>query len=106
MTNHTDRNGKPAAAGSKPSPSGVAGSSKATAPASAAGSNATAPPKSWEEIRVGNLVIAQDSLVEGWWEATVTEVYGDSLTLRWRDYPGFAAFHRQRQQVALLFPGS
>ena len=81
--------------------------SKPATPVAAVGSNASPPPpKTWDELRVGNLVIAQQSLVDGWWEATVTEVYGDSLTLRWRDYPGFAAFHRQRQQVALLFPGS
>jgi hypothetical protein len=52
------------------------------------------------------VVIAQESLVDGWWEATVTEVRDDILTLRWRDYPRQAAVTRNRKEVALLFSGN
>ena len=63
-------------------------------------------PKSWSEIRVGSLVIAHEGVTEGWWEATVTEIRDDVLTLRWRDYPRQAAVTRVRKEVALLFSGN
>jgi hypothetical protein len=44
-------------------------------------------PSSWNEIAAGHLVIAQESLEYGWWEAIVLERKGDSFTLRYRDYP-------------------
>ena len=63
-------------------------------------------PKTWTDIQVGSLVIAQEASEEwGWWEAVVTEVHGDVLTLRWRDYPKQAAVKRNRKDVALLFAG-
>ncbi len=63
-------------------------------------------PKSWSEIRIGSLVVAQENVAEGWWEATVTEVRDDVLTLRWHGYPRLPAFVRNRKQVGLLFPGN
>ena len=44
-------------------------------------------PTSWDDIAVGHLVIAQESLDDGWWEAIVLARDGDMLTLKWRDYP-------------------
>lgn len=61
-------------------------------------------PKDWKDIRVGHLVIAQATKAEGWWEAIVTDVKRDVLTLRWRDYPKFPTFARHRSTVALLRP--
>lgn len=61
-------------------------------------------PKSWEDVRVGHLVIAQATKAEGWWEAIVTDVKRDILTLRWRDYPKVPRFARHRSTVALLRP--
>ena len=55
-------------------------------------------PKTWSEIRVGSLVIAHESPADGWWEAVVTEVHADVLTLRWRDYPRMAAITRNRKE--------
>ena len=44
-------------------------------------------PTSWDDIAVGHLVIAQEALDDGWWEAIVLARDGDMLTLKWRDYP-------------------
>ena len=72
-----------------------------------AGTSASPPlPKSWKEIGVGSLVIANEGVDLGWWEAVVTDVRDDILTLRWRDYPKQAAVARNRKEVALLFSGN
>jgi hypothetical protein len=44
-------------------------------------------PRSWDEIAPGHLVIAQESLDYGWWEAIVLDRKDDMLTLRFCDYP-------------------
>jgi hypothetical protein len=44
-------------------------------------------PRSWDEIGAGHLVIAQESLDYGWWEAIVLARKGDTITLQYRDYP-------------------
>jgi hypothetical protein len=62
-------------------------------------------PRNWKEIAPGQLVIAQESLVDGWWEAVVVECTGDMLTLRWRDYPKQAQVTRHRDAVALISTG-
>lgn len=59
-------------------------------------------PKSWKDIRVGHLIIAQATKAEGWWEAVVIDIKRDILTLRWRDYPKFPPFARHRSTIALL----
>jgi hypothetical protein len=48
------------------------------------------------------LVVAQDSIEDGWFEAVVTKRDGDTLTLRWRDYPSQPEFVRAIKAVALL----
>ena len=48
---------------------------------------ATGLPKNWDEIAPGHLVIAQETLEYGWWEAIVLERNGDMLKLRFRDSP-------------------
>jgi hypothetical protein len=49
-------------------------------------------PRSWDEIAAGHLVIAQESLDYGWWEAIVIDRKGDTFTLRYRDYPHLPKF--------------
>jgi hypothetical protein len=44
-------------------------------------------PRSWDDVAAGHLVIAQESLEYGWWEAIVLERNGDTFTLHYRDYP-------------------
>ena len=59
-------------------------------------------PKSWDEIAPGHLVVAQEALDNGWWEAIVLDRNGDMLTLRFRDYPKLPKFARHRAAVALI----
>jgi hypothetical protein len=63
-------------------------------------------PRSWDEIGPGHLVIAQESLDYGWWEAIVLDRKDDMLTLRFRDYPRLPRFFRHRTAVALMSPAS
>jgi hypothetical protein len=61
-------------------------------------------PHSFDDIGPGHLVIAQETLEDGWWEAIVLERSGDMLTLRYRDYPKLPKFRRHRSAVALTSP--
>jgi hypothetical protein len=61
-------------------------------------------PRSWDEIAAGHLVIAQESLEYGWWEAIVIDRQGDAFTLRYRDYPQLPKFVRHRSAIALMNP--
>ncbi len=61
-------------------------------------------PTSWDDIAVGHLVIAQEALDDGWWEAIVLARDGDMLTLKWRDYPWQANVLRHLGAVALMKP--
>ena len=61
-------------------------------------------PRSWDEIAAGHLVIAQESLDYGWWEAIVLDRKDDSFTLRYRDYPHLPKFVRHRSGIALMSP--
>jgi hypothetical protein len=59
-------------------------------------------PNSWRDIGPGHLVVAQESLEQGWAEAVVLERKGNTLKLRYRDYPYLPKFARQVTAVALL----
>jgi hypothetical protein len=61
-------------------------------------------PRDWDAIAPGHLVVAQQSLEDGWYEATVLEQNGDMFTLRWLDYPRERRFARHRRSLGLLFP--
>ena len=63
---------------------------------------ATGLPRTWDEIAPSHLVIAQEALEYGWWEAIVMARNGDILTLRFRDYPKLPKFSRHRAAVALI----
>ena len=65
---------------------------------------ATGLPRSWDEIAPGHLVIAQEALDYGWWEAIVIGRNGDMFTLRFRDYPKLPKFVRHRNAIALMSP--
>ena len=60
---------------------------------------ATGLPRTWDEIAPGHLVIAQEALDYGWWEAIVLGRTGDMFTLRFRDYPKLPKFVRHRNVV-------
>jgi hypothetical protein len=61
-------------------------------------------PKSFDEIKPGDLIIAEDDGLLGWWEAIVLAREGDMLKLRWRDFPKQAQVSRHVSAVALLNP--
>jgi hypothetical protein len=65
---------------------------------------ATALPRTWDDIAPGHLVLAQEALDYGWWEAIVLGRTGDMFTLRFRDYPKLPKFVRHRAAVALMSP--
>ena len=82
----------------------ASGSSGATGPQQPGGSSPNLP-KTWQEISLGDLVVAQEAPEDGWYEAIVAEVNGDMLTVRWRDYPRERKIVRHRQRLGLLYPG-
>jgi hypothetical protein len=61
-------------------------------------------PRSWDEIGPGHLVIAQEALEYGWWEAIVLDRQGDTFSLQYRDYPHLPKFVRHRSGIALMSP--
>lgn len=61
-------------------------------------------PRTWEEIASGHLVIAQETLALGWWEAIVIARKDDMFSLRFRDYPKIPKFVRHRSAIALMSP--
>ena len=61
-------------------------------------------PRNWQEIGLGDLVVANQSPEDGWYEAIVVAVTDDMLTLRWRDYPKERQIVRHRLRLGLLFP--
>ena len=63
-------------------------------------------PETWAAIKPGHLVLAQDSLIGGWYEAIVVGRTGDKLTLRSRDYPGYPNFAVPVTAVALVGPAA
>jgi hypothetical protein len=62
-------------------------------------------PPNWDGIATGDVVVAQETLEDGWYEAIVVEVRGEMLTLRWHDWPKDRSFSRHRLSIALLYPG-
>ena len=61
-------------------------------------------PRSWDEIGAGHLVIAQEALEYGWWEAIVLDRQGDTFILQYRDYPHLPKFVRHRSGIAMMSP--
>ena len=100
---------KRAAASGNPSPK-VSSGKEASKLATAATANSIPPAtkskaeaaRNWTDIKVGSLVIAQESFVDGWWEAVVTEVRPTDITVRWRDYPSQTPVSRTKAEVAFL----
>lgn len=77
-------------------PSGASGSTP--------GGSAPHLPRNWQEIGIGDLVVAYLDSEEGWYAAIVVHVDGDMLTLRWRDYPRERRIVRHRFRLGLLYP--
>jgi hypothetical protein len=92
-----------AAANGNPDPSSPRNGSSG-ASASTPGGSAPHLPQTWQSIGVGDLVVANDSREDGWYEAIVVEQNGEMLTLRWRDYPRERRIVRHRLRLGLLYP--
>jgi len=65
----------------------------------------------WATIKIGSTVLAFDPTdpeIPGWGAAVVTAIAknGETLTARWRDFPGFKPFTVERHLVGLLRPGT
>jgi hypothetical protein len=79
--------------------------SKSTGSAQAAPKLADLVDELWSKVTIGSLVIApEDDREDGWWEAIVVDKRGNTLTLRWRDFPKLALITRKLKDVALLHP--
>jgi hypothetical protein len=61
-------------------------------------------PRGWDDIDVGQLVLAPEARREGYWEAIVVAKDNDILTLKWLDYPDYPNVVCHRTSVALLKP--
>ena len=68
------------------------------------GGSAPHLPQNWQAIGLGDLVVANQSQEDGWYEAIVVEANGDMFTLRWRDYPRERRIVRHRLRLGLLYP--
>jgi hypothetical protein len=66
------------------------------------GAISNSQPKSWDEIEPGHLVIALDSLSDGYWPAVVVKRHENNLVLKWRDFPSQGELVRDVNSVALL----
>ena len=72
----------------------------------------TSPPSSipldlWNTIKVGSVVLCRFVDEEpAWWESVVIAINkdGDTLTVRWRDYPKLKPFTVKRLSVSILAP--
>jgi hypothetical protein len=93
-----------AANGNAHSASSSSGSSGASG--STPGGSAPHLPRNWQEIGIGDLVVANQEPEEGWYEAVVVHVDGDMMTLRWRDYPRERKIVRHRFRLGLLYPNA
>jgi hypothetical protein len=91
-------------AAESPQQSGTTASTVAPSPATARRAPVHGLPIDWDNIEVGDLVLAMENLNEGWWEAIVKAIDKDMLTVKYRDYPTFPRFSVHRTAVALLKP--
>ena len=94
-----------AAAGNGNAHSASSSSGSSGASGSTPGGSAPRLSQNWQAIGLGDLVVAQDSLEDGWYDAIVVEQNGDMFTLRWRDYPRQRRIVRHRLRLGLLYPG-
>src|SRR6185312_5013604 len=64
-------------------------------------------PTNWDDIKVGDRVLAQDTdPKDGWWQVTVVEKVGDIFKLRWPGRPNSRPFQKHRATLGLICPGS
>lgn len=63
------------------------------------------PPRLWNKLAIGDVVLGCKNGAEGWWPVIVLAVLqGDRLRVRWRDYDSEPPFTIRRQMVAFMHP--
>ncbi len=63
-------------------------------------------PASWDDIKAGDRVLAQEvDPKDGWWQVTVTEAHGDLFKLRWPGSGRGRPFQKHRSMLGLICPG-
>jgi hypothetical protein len=63
-------------------------------------------PTNWDDIKVGDRVLAQDTdPADGWWQAIVVGQDGDLFRLRWPRSEGGRSFQKHRLTLGLICPG-
>jgi len=83
-----------------------AGNGEGTSALSQSSLSAQRLPKSWDDIKVGDIVLAQDTdPADGWWQATVVEYHGDVFKLRWPRSERGRPFQKHRLTLGLICPG-
>ena len=85
----------------KPPAGGASGNAAGSGPPS----SSPKLPRNWQEIGLGDLVLLQECLEDGWYEGVVVEAVGDMFSLRWRDWPRARRVARHRLRLGLLYPG-
>lgn len=74
-------------------------------PAASPESKSPRLPRSWDDIKVGDRVLSQDSdPKDGWWQVTVTEANGDLFKLRWPSGGRGRPFQKHRTILGLICP--
>jgi hypothetical protein len=86
----------------------AAGTTTALAAKAKPGSAITAvpvakPPRTWDDIAEGHLVLYQEGPRDGFWESVVMAREGETLTLKYRDFPKLPSFQCHFRAVALTF---
>jgi hypothetical protein len=86
------------------------GASVASAQNPPSGKPAVATPRlpaNWDDIKVGDLVLAQDTdPADGWWQAIVLEAAGDLFKMRWPRSERGRPFQKHRLTLGLICPGA
>jgi Agenet domain len=62
-------------------------------------------PRSWDDIKAGDLVLAQEAdPLDGWWQVTIIEANGDLFKLRWPGSGRGRPLQKHRATLGLICP--
>lgn len=62
-------------------------------------------PEDWSTLAVGDLVLATEDPLDGWWACEILGVLdGDRFRLRWRDFPDELPTSKHLSELALVHP--
>jgi hypothetical protein len=62
-------------------------------------------PEDWSKLAIGDVVLATDDPLDGWWACEVLELLDHGrFKLRWRDFPDELTFSKALTELALVHP--